>query len=356
MSDLASLTTEILENIKKSSSLDEIETLRVDTLGKKGKITSLMKTLGTLSAEERKAKGQEFNVIKEKITHSLEGRRQDLELRAMEAKLTNEKVDITLPIQPEQNGSIHPISQTIEEVISFFATKGFTVAEGNDVETGYFNFTALNIPEHHPARQMHDTFYMQPDETGEERVLRTHTSPVQIHTMKEQQPPIRILIPGRTFRSDHDMTHTPMFHQIEGLVIDKSTHMGHLKGTLISFLRAYFGVNDLPVRFRPSYFPFTEPSAEVDIACVREGSEFKIGAGDNWLEILGCGMVHPKVIENCGLDPEEYQGFAFGMGVERIAMLKHGVSDLRSFFDSDLRWLRHYGFKALDIPSLLKGL
>ena len=233
---------------------------------------------------------------------------------------------------------------------------GFTVAEGPDIEDDFHNFTALNIPPEHPARQEHDTFYLPERDDGSRMVLRTHTSPVQIRTMQKTAPPIRIIVPGRTFRADSDATHSPMFHQVEGLVIDETTHMGHLKGTLIEFCRAVFGVEDLPVRFRPSYFPFTEPSAEVDIGCSRQDGQLKIGAGDEWLEILGCGMVHPKVLENCGIDPGRYQGFAFGVGVERIAMLKYGIPDLRPFFDSDLRWLRHYGFLPLEVPSMVRGL
>ena len=265
---------------------------------------------------------------------------------------------MTLPVKAENDGRIHPISQTIDELIAIFGEMGFTVAEGPHIEEDFYNFTALNIPPEHPARQEQDTFYLMGAEgTRPEarKVLRTHTSPVQIRTMQAQKPPIRIIVPGRTFRSDHDATHSPMFHQVEGLVIDKHVHMGHLKGCLIEFCRAFFDIDDLPVRFRPSYFPFTEPSAEVDIGCSREGGGLKIGGGADWLEILGSGMVHPKVLANCGLDPAEYQGFAFGMGIERIAMLKYGIPDLRTFYDSDLRWLRHYGFAALDQPSLITG-
>ena len=266
-----------------------------------------------------------------------------------------EKIDITLSPVPESKGTIHPISQTIDEITLIFGEMGFTVAEGPDIEDDWHNFTALNIPLDHPARQEHDTFYL-PGEDGERKVLRTHTSPVQIRTMTDGEPPIRIIVPGRTYRSDYDATHSPMFHQVEGLVIDKTSHMGHLKGCLIEFCRAFFEVDDLPVRFRPSYFPFTEPSAEVDIGCTREGGEFRIGHGDDWLEILGSGMINPNVLSNCGIDPNEYQGFAFGMGVERVAMLKYGIPDLRTFFESDLRWLRHYGFRSLEVPGMVGGL
>ena len=251
---------------------------------------------------------------------------------------------------------MHPLQRTLEEITAIFADMGFAIAEGPDIETDFYNFTALNIPPEHPARQEHDTFYLTPDETGTRPVLRTHTSPVQVRTMMKQDPPVRIIVPGRTYRSDHDATHSPMFHQCEGLVIGDGIHMGHLKGCLIDFCRSFFGVDDLPVRFRPSFFPFTEPSAEVDIGCSREGGGLKIGAGDDWLEILGSGMVHPKVLANCGYDPEKVQGFAFGMGVERLAMLKYGIPDLRTFYDTDLRWLKHYGFVPVDVPALHTGL
>jgi phenylalanyl-tRNA synthetase alpha chain len=270
--------------------------------------------------------------------------------------LAEERIDVSLPARPTEIGRLHPIGQTIDELVAIFGEMGFSVAEGPHIETDFHNFTALNIPPDHPARQEHDTFYLPKDETGERKVLRTHTSPVQIRSMMSGEPPFRIIVPGRTFRADHDATHSPMFHQVEGLVIDRATHMGHLKGTLTAFCRAFFGVDDLPLRFRPSFFPFTEPSAEVDIGCSRVGEQLKIGAGSDWLEILGCGMVHPKVLANCGIDPEIYQGYAFGMGIERIAMLKYGIPDLRPFYDTDLRWLRHYGFLPLEQPSMVRGL
>ena len=323
---------------------------------KKGRITGLMKQLGGLDPEQRKDVGQALNRLKDEIQTAIETRRTALEDAALDARLRSERIDVSLPARPEATGRVHPITQTIEELTQIFAAMGFSVAEGPHIESDYYNFTALNIPPEHPARQELDTFYLPPDESGTPRVLRTHTSPVQIRTMEKKTPPIRIICPGRTFRSDHDATHSPMFHQVEGLVIDKASHMGHLKGCLIDFCRAFFGVDDLPVRFRPSYFPFTEPSAEVDIGCTREGGALKIGAGDDWLEILGSGMVHPKVLEYCGIDPTEYQGFAFGMGIERIAMLKYGIPDLRPFYDSDLRWLKHYGFMPFDVPNLAGGL
>jgi phenylalanyl-tRNA synthetase alpha chain len=274
----------------------------------------------------------------------------------MERRLEAERIDVTLPARPERVGRIHPISQTLDEMIAIFGEMGFTVAEGPDIEDDWHNFTALNIPPEHPARQMHDTFYLPDQDGGVPTVLRTHTSPVQVRTMTAQKPPIRIVAPGRTYRSDYDMTHTPMFHQIEGLAIDTDIHMGHLKGCLMEFARAFFDIDDLPVRFRPSFFPFTEPSAEMDIGCSRAGGELKLGNHGDWLEILGCGMVHPKVLEMCGIDSSRWQGFAFGMGIERPAMLKYGIPDLRTFFEADTRWLKHYGFLPLDIPNLATGL
>ena len=289
------------------------------------------------------------------IAEASDTRRAGLVSAVLGSRLAEERIDVTLPILPAPEGRIHPISQTIEQMVAIFCQMGFSVVEGPDIEDDFHNFTALNIPPEHPARQDHDTFYLPERADGSRPLLRTHTSPVQIRTMRAGEPPLRIVVPGRTYRADHDATHSPMFHQIEGLVIDESTHMGHLKGCLIEFCRAFFGLSDLPVRFRPSFFPFTEPSAEVDIGCSRSPDGLTIGAGGNWLEILGCGMVHPKVLENCGIDPSRYQGFAFGLGVERVTMLKYGIPDLRTFYDSDLRWLRHYGFRALDMPSVTAG-
>ena len=354
--DLQQLKDEIDAAIAAAEDLSALEAVRVSALGKKGQITERLKTLGGLDPETRKAAGQALNRLKAGVAEALEARRAELAEAELEARLAEERIDVTLPVRPDRLGRIHPISQTMEELVAIFGEMGFTVAEGPDIEDDFHNFTALNIPPEHPARQEHDTFYLPALAGGGRMVLRTHTSPVQIRTMQRTQPPIRIIVPGRTFRADSDATHAPMFHQVEGLVVDQTAHMGHLKGTLIEFCRAFFGVADLPVRFRPSYFPFTEPSAEVDIGCTRAGGQLKIGHGEDWLEILGCGMVHPKVLDNCGIDPTRYQGFAFGMGIERIAMLKYGIPDLRSFFDSDLRWLRHYGFVPLEAPSLIRGL
>ena len=354
--DPATLQSDTIARIEAADSLDALEAIRVDSLGKKGSVSLAMRSLGQLEGDARREAGQQLNAIKESITTALEARKSTLAEDALNEKLASETVDISLAPRPEAEGRIHPLSRTLEEVTAIFAEMGFTVAEGPDIESDYYNFTALNIPPEHPARQEHDTFYLTPDAEGRRKVLRTHTSPVQIRTMEKIKPPIRIIAPGRTYRSDHDATHSPMFHQCEGLVIGKDIHMGHLKGCLIDFCRAFFGVDDLPVRFRPSYFPFTEPSAEVDIGCSREGGGLKIGAGDDWLEILGSGMVNPRVLQHCGIDPDEYQGFAFGMGLERIAMLKYGIPDLRPFYDSDLRWMRHYGFVPFDPPSIHLGL
>ena len=348
--------TKLVASIHSASTLDELEDIRITALGKKGTITGLMKSLGSLDPDKRKEAGQLLNAIKEEVASAIDVRKVTMEDAALETQLHRDRVDVTLPVRPESNGSIHPITQTIDELTAIFCEMGFTVADGPHIESDYYNFSALNIPPEHPARQEQDTFYLPPDETGTPRVLRTHTSPVQIRTMEKKTPPIKIIVPGRTFRSDHDATHSPMFHQVEGLVIDKTSHMGHLKGCLIDFCRAFFGVDDLPVRFRPSYFPFTEPSAEVDIGCTRAGGEFRIGKGDDWLEILGSGMVHPRVLSGCGINPDEYQGFAFGMGIERIAMLKYGIPDLRPFYDTDIRWLKHYGFVPLDLPTIAGGI
>ncbi len=356
MEDIAALQSALMTSVESADSLEALEAIRVAALGKKGRITALMKTLGGLAPEERKAAGQRLNLIKTGVSDAIESRRAAIADAELDARLMDEHIDVTLPARAETTGGIHPISQTIEEVVAILGEMGFTVAEGPDIEDDWHNFTALNIPPDHPARQEHDTFYLLGPDDEDRLVLRTHTSPVQIRTMERTAPPIRIIVPGRTYRCDYDATHSPMFHQVEGLVVDTETHMGHLKGCLIEFCRAFFGVDDLPVRFRPSYFPFTEPSAEVDIGCTREGGGLRIGHGDDWLEILGCGMVNPNVLSNCGIDPTVYQGFAFGLGVERMAMLKYGIPDLRTFYESDLRWLRHYGFSALDVPSMVGGL
>lgn len=356
MDKLEALLAEMMAAVHGAADLEALEQVRVAALGKKGRVTEQMKTLGAMSPEDRKAAGAALNRVKDELATALDARKAELAEAALDARLAAECVDVTLPGRPEEMGRIHPISQTMDEITAIFGQMGFAVAEGPDIEDDFHNFTALNIPEDHPARSMHDTFFLPEREDGSRLLLRTHTSPVQIRTLRNQKPPIRIIAPGRTYRCDSDMTHTPMFHQLEGLVIDKTTHMGHLKGCLIEFMRTYFDMEDLPVRFRPSFFPFTEPSAEADIGCSRAGGELKIGAGGSWLEILGCGMVHPNVLRACGIDPEIYQGFAFGIGIERIAMLKYGIPDLRTFFDSDLRWLRHYGFLPIDVPTMTGGL
>ena len=353
MDTINNLKSELGGKIANADSMDDLEQIRISALGKKGQITALMKNLSALDPEKRKAAGKELNILKQVISSLLDSKKNDLENISLESRLAEENIDITLPIRPEEIGTIHPISQTTDELISIFGEMGFVVAEGPSIEEDWYNFTALNIPVDHPARQEHDTFYINAKKEDQRMVLRTHTSPVQIRTMQSQKPPIRIIVPGRTYRCDHDATHSPMFHQIEGLVIDKTTHMGHLKGCLIEACRTFFGMDELPVRFRPSYFPFTEPSAEVDIGCSFKGGTLKIGEGQDWLEVLGSGMVNPNVLENCGIDSNEYQGFAFGMGIERMAMLKYGIPDLRTFYESDLRWLKHYGFQPLDIPSLV---
>ncbi|MBI1649459.1 phenylalanine--tRNA ligase subunit alpha [Hyphomicrobium sulfonivorans] len=351
-SDLKSLETELLAGIAAAGDLPAIEQVRVGVLGKKGRIAELMQTLGKLPPEERKTFGQTVNELKGRVTDALEARKAVLEEAALAQRLANERTDVTLPVRlgPVAEGRIHPVSQVYDECIEIFADLGFSVAEGPDIESDDLNFTKLNIPAEHPARQEHDTFYFQPKEDGSRLLLRTHTSPVQIRTMLGQKPPIRIVAPGRVYRCDSDQTHTPMFHQIEGLVIDETTHMGHLKWVLEEFCKAFFEVDEVKMRFRASHFPFTEPSMEVDV-----GAE-AIGKPGQWLEILGCGMVHPNVIRNCGLDPEKYQGFAFGVGLDRLTMLKYGIPDLRAFFSGDLRWLRHYGFSVLDVPTLSGGI
>jgi len=350
--DLEALERELVASIAGADDLAAIEQARIAVLGKKGRVSELMAMLGKLPAEERKAFGQAVNELKARVTEVLEARKAALEELALSQRLASERADVTLPVRSGAiaDGRIHPVSQVYDECVEIFADMGFAVAEGPDIETDDLNFTKLNIPPEHPARQEHDTFYFQPKADGSRLVLRTHTSPVQIRTMLAQKPPIRVIAPGRVYRCDSDQTHTPMFHQIEGLVIDETTHMGHLKWALEEFCKAFFEVDEVKMRFRASHFPFTEPSMEVDV-----GAE-AIGKPGQWLEILGCGMVHPNVIRNCGLDPEKYQGFAFGMGLDRIAMLKYGLTDLRAFFSGDLRWLRHYGFSVLDVPTLSGGL
>jgi len=356
MQDIEALRDDRLGQLTAAGDEAALEEIRVAALGKKGTISQMMRGLGQMSPEERQVAGPALNGLKNDVDSAIRAARAALENAALDARLAGETLDVTLPVAAQAQGSIHPVSQVIDEITEIFAAMGFKVAEGPDIEDDFYNFTALNIPPEHPARQMHDTFYLPEKPDGTRKVLRTHTSPVQVRTMLKSEPPLRIIAPGRTYRCDSDQTHTPMFHQVEGLVVDEATHMGHLKGCIEAFCRAFFEVDEVKMRFRPSYFPFTEPSAEVDIGCSREGGEIRIGEGDDWLEIMGCGMVHPKVLEHGGIDPTKYQGFAFGMGIDRIAMLKYGAPDLRAFFDSDLRWLRHYGFASLDVPSLGQGI
>ena len=355
MENLDSLYKKIIIKIDEANDLNTLNAVRIDYLGKKGKVTQLMKELANLTHEEKKSYGKNINSLKVKVLDSIEDKKLNLEKKIIFENIKKERLDVTLPERSYSSGYIHPISHTIEEIIGIFKPMGFSVAEGPDIEDDFHNFTALNFPPDHPAREMHDTFFLNESNNEERLLMRTHTSPVQIRVMKDNKPPIRVLAPGRTYRCDYDITHTPMFHQVEGLVIDKKVNMGHLKGCLTKFVESFFGINNLPVRFRPSYFPFTEPSAEVDIGCQRKDGEFKIGDGGEWLEILGCGMVHQNVLRACGLDPNEYQGFAFGLGVERIAMLKYGINDLRMFFDCDLRWIKHYGFSFLDNLDTFDG-
>ncbi|WP_417494935.1 phenylalanine--tRNA ligase subunit alpha [Maricaulis sp.] len=359
MTDTAALETleqDVLAQISGATDEAALDAVRVGALGKKGSVSLMMRSLGSMSPEERQVMGPALNGLKDRLGAAIDARKAMLEAAALDAALASETIDVTLPVRPEPQGSIHPITQVMEELAVIFADMGFAVAEGSDVEDDFHNFTALNFPEGHPARDTQDTFFMKPDSDGLRKVLRTHTSPVQIRTMMSQTPPIRIIAPGRVYRCDWDQTHTPMFHQVEGLVIDKETHMGHLKGVLQDFLAAFFETDEVVTRFRPHHFPFTEPSAEMDVRYERVGQAVKVGSGEQWMEILGCGMVHPNVIRNCGLDPDEYQGFAFGMGVDRLAMLKYGAPDLRDFFNSDQRWLGHYGFSPLLQANMATGL
>ncbi len=359
MENIENLKAELTALVNQAADMKALEETRVAVLGKKGRITEMMKGLGALSLEEKKETGRLLNVLKTEIENAIESKKTDLEAKELNAKLANEKIDVTLPIRPENQGRIHPVSKIYEEVVAIFGEMGFEVVDGPDIEDQFHNFNALNTPANHPARQMQDTFYIpnpESDNFDDSYVVRTQTSAVQIRTMEKKQPPIRIIAPGRTYRSDYDATHTPMFHQVEGLVIDKTTTFANLKGCLYEFIKAFFELDEIPVRYRPSYFPFTEPSAEMDIGCLKSKTELKIGAGTDWLEILGCGMVHPNVLKACGIDPEEYQGFAFGLGLDRLAMLKYGIPDLRTFFESDVRWLKHYGFVPLDEASMTGGL
>jgi len=365
VSDLVTLEQKILGEIAAAGDEGALEAVRVAALGKKGSISALLSTLGKMSPDERKTQGAAINLAKDKVTEALAARRDVLRSAALDARLASETIDVTLPVReaPVESGRIHPLSQVMDELTSIFADMGFAIAEGPDIETDDYNFTKLNFPVGHPAREMHDTFFFNPKEdpgsqagTGTRMLLRTHTSPVQVRTMLSQKPPIRVVCPGRTYRIDSDATHTPQFHQVEGLVIDKGSHLGHLKWILHEFCKAFFEVDHINMRFRPSFFPFTEPSLEADIQCRRDKGEIRFGEGEDWLEILGCGMVHPNVLRACGIDPDAYQGFAWGMGIDRIAMLKYGMHDLRAFFEADVRWLSHYGFRPLDFPTLAGGL
>ncbi len=359
MEDLEDLQSKLLADISVASNIKELDEVRVTILGKKGVITDKMKSLGAMPLEQKIAAGKLLNSLKLVVEKAIEDKKSELEIIELNHKLANETIDVTLSPRPQTQGRIHPISKIYEEIVAIFGQMGFEVADGPDIEDQFHNFNALNMPANHPARQMQDTFYIpnyESDNFDDSYVVRTHTSPVQIRTMENKKPPIRIIAPGRTYRSDYDATHTPMFHQVEGLVIDKATNMAHLKGCLYDFVKAFFEVDDVKVRYRPSYFPFTEPSAEMDIGCLKGKDVLKIGEGNDWLEILGCGMVHPKVLEAGGIDPNEYQGFAFGVGIDRLAMLKYGIPDLRTFFESDVRWLKHYGFTPLDESSMTGGL
>ncbi len=353
MSDPSPLATDTTAAIEAAPDLAALEAIRVSALGKQGSISALLKSLGAMSPDERRERGPQINSLRDTVQAALAARREALEVLALDAQLAAERLDLTLPAPPARRGSLHPTLRTLDEMVAIFAEMGFAVAEGPDIEDDWHNFTALNFPPKHPAREMHDTFFFHPDADGERKVLRTHTSPVQVRTMMSQAPPIRIIAPGRTYRCDSDQTHTPMFHQMEGLVIDRAIHMGHLKWTLDTFVARFFEAEGVTTRFRPHHFPFTEPSAEMDVQCDRSGGQIRIGRGSDWLEVVGCGMVHPKVLRSCGLDPAEWQGFAFGFGIDRLAMLKYGMPDLRDMFASDVRWLKHYGFSPVtSLPPL----
>ena len=369
MTDLTSLEADVLAQVAAAGDLAALDAVRVSALGKTGSISGLLKTLGAMSPDERKERGAAINVLRDRVQAALADKKAALETAELDARLARETLDLTLPAPYRRKGSVHPTMQTMDEMIAIFAEMGFAVAEGPDIEDDFHNFTALNFPPKHPAREMHDTFFFNPGPDGERRLLRTHTSPVQVRTMQKtnspppaswitaaQDPPIRVISPGRTYRQDSDATHTPMFHQIEGLVIDRDIHMGHLKWTLDTFIGRFFELDSVVTRFRPHHFPFTEPSAEMDVQCDTSGGEVKIGQGTEWSEILGCGMVHPNVLRNCGIDPDEWQGFAFGCGVDRLGRLKYGMPDLRDMFASDTRWLAHYGFSAFATPNPASGL
>ena len=356
MSEIETIEKEALGAIAGAGDLAALDAVRVAELGKKGRISGLMKTLGGMSPEERQTMGPALNGLRNRVQEAVEARKAALEEAELEQRLQTERIDMTLPLRSAPEGRLHPVMQVFEEVAAIFGDMGFTVAEGPDIEDDWHNFTALNFPEGHPARETHDTFFFGSQQGAAPKVLRTHTSPVQVRVMEAQKPPIRILVPGRVYRNDWDATHTPMFHQVEGLVIDKNIHMGHLKGCLIDFVKEFFEVANVEARFRPHFFPFTEPSAEMDVKYRKVGESIEIGEGDSWMEILGSGMVHPNVLRNCGIDPDEYQGFAFGMGIDRLAMLKYGMPDLRPYFEADAGWTRHYGFRPWLSPSVAGGL
>jgi len=353
MSDLKKIRDEFISKLEGKLDLSEINQIKSDLFGKNGLVSSQFKKIGTIVEAERKKFASDLNVIKDELQDLINSKIDEVENLEINKKLDKEKIDITLPERPFVRGKIHPVSQTIDEISSIFSEIGFSVEEGPDVENEYNNFTALNTPDNHPARDMHDTFYL---DEKKQKLLRTHTSPVQIRTMQNDKPPFKIIAPGRTYRSDSDQTHAPMFHQVEGLHIDKNINMGHLKGCLNYFIKEFFEVDKIKMRFRPSHFPFTEPSAEVDIGYEMKDGKIIIGEGNQWLEILGCGMVHPNVLKNVKVDPAKFQGYAFGIGIDRLAMLKYGINDLRAFFDCDYRWLNHFGFDPLDVPSNYRGL
>ena len=369
MTDLSILQAELSARVAAAADVAALEAIRVEALGKTGFISELLKTLGRLTPDERREQGPKINGLRDAVAAAIAERKAALEAAELDARLAGERVDLSLPPPPERRGRVHPTMQVMDEMIAVFADMGFALAEGPDIEDDFHNFTALNFPPKHPAREMHDTFWLPEDETRQRKLLRTHTSPVQIRAMQQgqnhklpawiassQTPPIRIIVPGRTYRSDSDATHTPMFHQIEGLVIDRNIHMGHLKWTLDTFISRFFETPVVETRFRPHHFPFTEPSAEMDVKCDRSGGDVKIGQGSDWMEIVGCGMVHPNVLTNCGLDPDEWQGFAFGFGVDRLGMLKYGMPDLRDMFAGDVRWLDHFGFGPFQTPNPATGL
>jgi phenylalanyl-tRNA synthetase alpha chain len=353
MSDIENIKKDFFEKIKRVQNKQELQDIKSEFFGKSGRVNSQFKVMATLSGEDKKNFAKNLNEIKNELNLSIEDKFKEMESLEINSKLRDEKIDVTLPVRSQNTGKIHPVSQVIDEITSIFSEIGYSVAEGPDVESEYNNFTALNTPENHPARDMHDTFYL---DESKKTLLRTHTSPVQIRTMLKGKPPFKIIVPGRTYRCDSDQTHAPMFHQLEGLYIDKGITMGHLKGCLDYFIKEFFEIKNIKMRFRPSHFPFTEPSAEVDIGYELKNGKIVIGEGDKWLEILGCGMVHPNVLKNSKVDYKKFQGFAFGMGIDRLAMLKYGINDLRSFFETDMRWLNHYGFDPLDIPTSYRGL